>query len=268
MPGGALRAQFPSASHSIWVRFKPDTTITYTDTLRVTISSPYNSVALPLNGRGNGYYVSMPASSMCFPNPLSPGQFASLELPVIVRGNSALDSAHWITLPSNAPFYVLPGTMSSLPVGNIVPSRLYFAPTTSGSFSAQVGLVSNAANGDTILMNVSGVAQSAVVTPGLGIAINEYNTVLNWSRPDTLVQYYLVYFRNSATIPWQYLTSTTGAYSTTFTHVNVVRFSPQMYYQVTAWYGNSSDDSFDRIIRTIPVGTPESEVIRILMGTH
>jgi len=96
---------------------------------------------------------------------------------------------------------------------------------------------------------------------------------LSWSRVDTSisgnpvnVERYVIYYRSTESNSWQYLWATFGADSTSFTHVSVVRFSPAMYYQVLAWNGGSTD-SFDSIIRTIPIGTPMREVERILNGS-
>lgn len=247
----------------IGVYFHPDSTFSYRDTLQLTLSSPYNPISIPLSGQGVGCYAYLPASNLNFANSVIPGQFASIDFSILVLGNDSLRGGRWITIPPTAPFSVLPSTLPTTPSGSWCTERIMFMPTTSGTFSAEIGLLSNAANGDTLKFGVSGFAQSMPVAPGLSITINGDNALLNWTSPDTTVQRYLVYFRNSSAVTWQFYANTIGYNATSYTHPGVVRFSPQMYYQVTAWYG-SSTDSFDRIIKTIPVGTPEAEVVRRL----
>ncbi len=72
---------------------------------------------------------------------------------------------------------------------------------------------------------------------------------------------YIIYYRSNLTNTWQYLNYTTGVDATTYTHTGVVRFSPAMYYRVTAITGGASSSD---CLRTIPVGTSEMEVQRIL----
>jgi len=106
-------------------------------------------------------------------------------------------------------------------------------------------------------------------TPGnLVVTTQGEDAILSWARVDTsisgfpiTVQRYLIYYRNNNATPWYYLWATFGADSTSFTHVSVARFSPAMFYQVTAWIGDASSD---RIIRGIPVGTRKEEVERLL----
>ena len=254
LPGDAL---------CVYVRFTGDSVGIFTDTLSITMAGSIAPIQALLSATVLGTYVTIPTTNLTFPNPIAVGGVDSLDLPILVSGTQALATGRWITIPATAPFYISPNPVGPIPANSVLTSRVYFAPTSNGNFSAHLGFISNALNGDTITVPVSGYGQGTPNAPGLSIGISGDNVNLSWSRPDTTVLRYLVYFRNSNSIPWQFLTATFGCNATSTTHVSVVRFSPQMYYQVTAWYGESVD-SFDKAIRSIPVGTPKDEVDRRL----
>jgi len=242
----------------IWVRFTPDSTLTYRDTLRITFESPYNPILIPINGLGIGSYATLSASALTFPTVLEPTFRDSLTVRVRVQGNRPLSNATWITIPSGLPFRASPNPLTTTNADDSVSVKIYFEPAAQGTFSGQIALLSTAVNEDTLRLTVTGTSHYVPATPGnLSIVTQGENAVLNWARVDTstggvplTVQRYLIYFRNSNTTPWYFHGITTGANSTTYTHTAVVSYSPAMYYQVTAWVGSgSSSDSFDNFIR-------------------
>ncbi|MDK9699581.1 MAG: hypothetical protein OEM52_05505 [bacterium] len=108
----------------------------------------------------------------------------------------------------------------------------------------------------------------------LTVTVSGYNAHLNWLRVNTnmtgvpvTVSNYLVYFRNDVSIPWQFLAYTTGADAVSYSHLGVVRFSPSMYYHVTAFTDGGLSGS-DAILRTMRSGTPKFEVERLLYRSN
>lgn len=95
------------------------------------------------------------------------------------------------------------------------------------------------------------------------------NAVLNWAQVDSTVtgipisvERYLVFCRNDSTLLWTYLDYTEGANAVTYTHLSALLNNPVMYYHVKAWVGDS--DHFDAIVRNLPVGISESDVLEML----
>ncbi|MDK9700525.1 MAG: hypothetical protein OEM52_10315 [bacterium] len=250
----------------IRVKFRPDSTVTYLDTLRITFDAPYDPISIPLNGTGIGYYASLSANSYNFPTTLEPTRKDSTTIRVVVRGNRQLLNADWITLPAGMPFRAAPDPVTVINPNDSLTVKLYFEPTTQGVFTGQVALVCNGINEDTLRINLSGSSQYIPSAPGgLSIVRQGEDMRLNWVPVDTsingvplVVSRYLVFFRNTNTQPWNYLASTLGANTTLFTHERVVTHSAAMYYEVRAWIGDG--DSLDRILRELPVGTPEDEL--------
>ncbi len=257
-------------SLKIWVKFTPDSILTYRDTLRLTIQTPYQPLTIPLTGLGLGTYIYPHATTLIFPNQIEPTRRDSLSLILNVQGNRTLANGTWITIPSGLPFSS--PVLSNVPFGQNDTVKVYFNPSAQGTYSGIIGLVSNAVNADTIKITVSGTSHYVPAAPGhLVVTTLGENANLTWNVVDTSlggvplsVQRYLVYFRSQTTYPWEFLAGTIGATATSHTHSLVVTHSPSMYYQVTAWLGTGSTDSFDRIIRSIPVGTPKEEVERQL----
>ncbi|MDK9699905.1 MAG: hypothetical protein OEM52_07170, partial [bacterium] len=184
---------------------------------------------------------------------------------VRVHGNQQLSSLLPILIPDSLPYRV---TITNLPTapGDSARVQVIFAPTTAGVFTGQIGLVSDAVNEDTLRIGVTGTSRYLPSAPGnlASTRIGE-DMRLTWNRVDTsitgvplVVDRYLVFFRANNLNSWNFLAATYSAENTMYLHQSVVTHSSQMYYEVRSWIGDT--DSFDRIIGTIPTGTPEAMV--------
>ncbi len=118
----------------------------------------------------------------------------------------------------------------------------------------------------------SGNNTDPLAPASLSAAVTGYNVNLNWLRVNmdtygnpVTVTNYLIYFRNSNTIPWQFLAYTSGADATSYAHNGVVRFSPSMYYHVTAFSGSGLSSSTDAL-RALRPGMTKMQVERQLYG--
>ncbi len=250
----------------IWVRFRPDSTLTYRDTLRLTFEAPYNPIAIPISGTGVGTYAHPINSTINFPRTVEPTLYDSIAVRVVVAGNQPLTNLSFV----DTDVFAFGDVSGSFNPGDTALFWLYFGPGTQGTFSQRIGLIVHAINADTLWLNVTGTSSYVPAPPrNLTVTVSGEDALLNWARVDTslngvplTVQRYLIAFRNSNTIPWQYLWATFGADATSFTHISVARYSPAMFYQVSAWIGDG--DSFDSVVRDLPAGTPLESVMKRL----
>jgi len=257
-------------SLQIWIRFSPDSARIFSDTLRMTFESPYNSITIPISGVGAGCYATLSSYSATFATTIEPTRSDSISVKLHVQGTIPLQNAHWIIIPPSLPYTVTPVTMPSVNPGDSATAWIHFLPTAPGTFTGQVGLVSTAVNEDTLRVNVTG--NSAYVTPAapgaLTITKSGSDIVLNWSRVDTTISGvpvtvvgYNIYISTNGLQPYSLLGTNTGANTTSYTHTAAITTSPfHGYYKVTAYFGSSSSDR----IRRVRVGMSEAEVNRIL----
>ncbi len=263
----------------IWVKFTPDSVLTYRDTLKFTFASPFDPITIPVAGLGTGYYVTLSRSSYNFALPIEPTLHDSISVIVRVAGNRPLLGGQWITLPSTAPFSTTSQLMPTVNAGDSSTVWVKFNPVTTGSFAAQVALLDSAINEDTIRISVSGTSSFVPAAPRLTVSLSGYDARLNWTRVDssvghvhldtTLQRWYIVYFsaRNDTVNAnrWYFLGATYDKDSVAFIHRDVARFSPLMFYRVTTWiYAPSQSASIVRVLESMPVGTPEAVMKRYL----
>ncbi|MDK9699582.1 MAG: hypothetical protein OEM52_05510 [bacterium] len=255
----------------IWVRFNPDSTNIYRDTLRMTFDTPFQPITVPISGTGIGTYSYLTQSTIVFPNSVEPTLRDSMRVQIRVAGNLPLSN---VALISDAPFDFSGNTLPLTQAGDAASIWLRFQPTAPGTFVRNLPIVVNTINVDTLWITASGTSSYVPAAPGsLTISLAGENADLTWARVDTsqngvplTIQRYLVFYRNDNTTPWYYLWNTAGADATSFTHIGVSRFSPAMFYQVKAWIGDS--DTFDQIVQPMSVGTLAIEVERRLSDTR
>ncbi|MDK9700582.1 MAG: hypothetical protein OEM52_10600 [bacterium] len=252
----------------IWVRFAPDSTLSYNNQFILTYEQPYNQHTILLSGTGNGTYAYPISTTLTFPT-TEPTLFDSTLARIRIAGNRAFTGFTPIDAP---PFYWGEFSANSVAPGDTLRAWLYFAPEAQGTFSGELQLISNAINEDTLRFHVSGISSYVPAAPGNLAIVRTGNDInLQWDRVDTslggvplTVTYYLVFFKNLYTDSYAFLGLTSGANATTYTHLYAAQFSSSMYYQVRAWIGDG--DAIDRVVRELPVGTSEEDVLHRLGG--
>ncbi len=259
---------FANDTLRIWVRFRPDSTLSYLDTLRISFVAPYTSMTIPISGLGIGYYAYSNQTTLSYNTIIEPTLRDSLSVLIRVKGNRPLQNSQWVTIPSGLPF--TSPNIANINGGDSATVKIYFTPTTPGQYSGQIGLVSSAINVDTLKISVSGTSKYFPATPGnLTITRVSNDIQLNWARVDTSIHgvpvtitNYLVFFKNLQTDSWAFLAYTTGPAATSYTHLGAARFSTSLLYQVRSYI--SDGFSTDRVIRSLEPGMSLTEVERRL----
>ncbi len=167
-----------SDSLQIWVRFKPDTVLTYQDTVRIECNAPYGSIAIPISGNGIGYYLTVYPDIAQFPGYTAPGNTGIQSLIVQHSGNRPLLNGHWINI--NGPFRVTPNEIQQLLEGSANTFNLLFEPLAPGFYYGAVALVSNAINGDTLVIPCRGIS------PSINLTSHNVSDTLVVGFPDTI----------------------------------------------------------------------------------
>jgi len=247
------------------ITFTPDTISTQYDTLRVGYNAPYTSTWFYLTGSGTGSYFRLPTTNVVF-DTTEAGESRFLSFTLQNTGNVALVPVR-ASGNNNEFSFSLPGD-STVPANGIASATLSFTPQGAGLRSSTLQFTApNGIGTNTYTVNVSGLGKTTPASPtGVAVTTNANNATIQWNPVtqsihgyDVSVDRYLVFFNASSPYNannFYYLTYTLT--DTFATHPGVVLFSPSMNYQVRSWVGNSS--TFDRVIRTIPKGTPMNEV--------
>ncbi|MCX7834436.1 MAG: hypothetical protein N2450_00005, partial [bacterium] len=268
-----LFPSIPNTGEQYWqVTGPPTTTARFRLTALNNVTACDTSDAnFTIYGAYSGLYVYSSISNHNFNTLIAPGMRDSVNVTIRVVGNQPLVGARLVTL--SGPFRGSPATLPTVPPNYSTLITLYFEPTTEGTFSGTVALISNALNADTLRFQLTGRAQWQPQVPrNLQITLQGWNANLTWNRVDSTtngipitVTGYLVFYSELASGPWYFHGHTSGANATSYTHFGVVRFAPQMYYRVRAWIGSttassSSSDAFQSVVDKIPQGTLEEEV--------
>lgn len=157
---------------------------------------------------------------------------------------------------SNPSFqYAIASGDLNLAHGDSLVLEIYFRPLTSGLFSAQLMIVSDAQVNDTLVVGLSG---EGGITPApvadLTIVSLGGDATLYWSLVDTttygsplIVDAYLVFFAESTNGPFWFHGLTTDTF---YVHSHALQFASEMYYHVSAFVGeiqsiNQIAEAFD-----------------------
>ncbi len=250
------------------IAFTPDSIASVYDTLNITFSSPYTAIAIPLTGTGNGAYFRVATSTVSF-DLTEAGNRTSQNIMLANTGNVSLTPV--TATGANADFTVTMPADPTIPANGSVSASINFQPQGAGTKTATFKFIANGVDIDTFTVEVTGSGKTTPQAPAnliVNTAVDDAS--LSWSPVTQSVNNfpvsvarYLVLFNASNPYneaSYYFLTFTTSA--TVAQHLGVVRHSPSMHYQVKAWLGDG--DTFDRIIRNIPQGTPASEVLNQL----
>jgi hypothetical protein len=156
----------PGGSTSFAVGFAPSSAATFSGSIMLISNAPNSSLAIPLSGTGivNTLQLSVSPASLSFGN-LATGSTAAQNVTISNTGNSSVSvsqisatgtgfSTSGITLPL------------SLAAGQSTSFGVSFAPTSAGSLSGSVSVVSNATNSPaTISLSGTGIQPQISVTP-------------------------------------------------------------------------------------------------------
>jgi hypothetical protein len=156
----------PGGSTSFAVGFAPSSAATFSGSITFISNAPNSSLAIPLAGTGivNTLQLSVSPSSLSFGN-LATGSTSAQNVTISNTGNSSVSisqisatgtgfSTSGITLPL------------SLATGQSTSFSVSFAPTSAGSLSGSVSVVSNATNSPaTISLSGTGIQPQISVTP-------------------------------------------------------------------------------------------------------
>ena len=232
----------PGDSLEITVTFTPDSSMDYIDTLYVAIEDVVLSAVL--TGTGIGAYISLSEDSLDFGYWELNAPYPTRDFTIENLGNDTLEVDSIIS--DNPAFILSTGTGLTLLAGETSnPVAITFQPPGGGFHDGYILLPNNAYNveDDTAMVYVSGWWE---YTPApvydLTVSIEGIDAVLNWSQVDTsiygnpiAVDYYLIYFVESLSYPYNFLAC---VQETTYTHETVVQFSPSMFYFVEAYLGD------------------------------
>ena len=153
----------PGGSCTITVTYAPTVNGTSTDTLTIN-SNAYNGAAqqIALSGSGTGPVLALSEASYNFGNVLL-GQSGSNTLTLTNSGGSSLSLSSISLTGSGAGFTESNGCGSSLAAGQSCTVTLSFSPAALGAVSNALTIASNAANGNTQSVTLTGTGTGAIM---------------------------------------------------------------------------------------------------------
>lgn len=244
--------------------FSPDSILTILDTLRVSFSSPYSSINIPLSGLGIGAYFRTYTFSFLM-DTTEAGLTTTRTLQLFNTGNIPLSPV--FTGSQNVHCSaILPDTI--IPANGSIIATIRFHPQMAGNLNGVIDFIAPGVDIDTISILLTGVGKTTPSVPQNLIVTNlGENANLNWNPVTTSIygypivtDRYLVFFNASSpyvSANFFYLNYTPGV--STFVHSGVVRHSPVMNYQIRAYLGDTG--SFDNLIRSLPSNYPMEQLL-------
>ncbi len=232
---------YPEDSLEVIVSFAPSDTLIYQDSLTV-FNSQYDAVAY-LSGVGVVPLISPTVDSLLFP-PLEMGMDTTLS---ILFQNTGDDTLIFYNIVTSNPVFTIdfPAISAPIPPGGTSDTCFVtFTPEEEILYEDTLFVLCNAYNtvNDTFMVYLRGEGGIVPDTVrNLTIESVYPDAILNWD-PVTASIYgspitidcYLVYFKQVLGETFNFLSI---ALDTTFTHENVVQFSPSMFYNVEAYIG-------------------------------
>jgi Abnormal spindle-like microcephaly-assoc'd, ASPM-SPD-2-Hydin len=211
----------PETNTQIRVSFKPSVTGKIAGTITLLNNGSNPSVTINISGTGvsaNAATLAVSPPSLDFGN-VTVGASASLQLALTAsNGPVTISSAQANSSEFTLPGFILPKTIAA---GQSVSATVTFTPNASGTASANLVLVSDAAN-----------SPSTVPLTGVGVAAQPHSADLSWTASKNVVIGYNAYRGNTKGGPYTKINPVLDA-STTYADNNVTA-GATYYYVVTA----------------------------------
>ena len=220
------------------VNFKPSVVGTITGTITLVSDALNPKLLMGVSGTGvnaNAINLGVSPSSLSFGN-VTVGSSASLQLTLSAsNGPVTISSAQVNSSEFTLPGFVLPKT---IPAGQGVAATVMFTPNASGTASANLILISNAAN-----------SPNTVPLTGVGVAAPAHSADLTWNPSQGAVIGYDVYRGATTGGPYTQINPVLEA-PTNYTD-NAVSAGVTYYYVVTAVDTNNMQSGYSNEVKVV-----------------